>query len=318
MAWLRDHAKPSCLLARWLIKVREYDFVIKFIDGVRNTVAVAPSRYFLGDSPDGSGKDDPGIVVNNVGAVKKGQRPLRKPTPKLHNEQARDAEIVQLFKWVAKIEDTEVEPPDNASRDLRHYHAHVTKFKLIKNSLYRERTEDGMGTVFQYVVPTDRREALINSFHDSPIAGHSNNETVAKFIQHRFFWQGARYQIKKQFKEGHRCARAKTTPSNRPEMIPITATQPFEITFDIMGQLQSLAKDGSLRILVVMCQFTKMDVTRALKDALSKTVALVIFFEIICKHGLPKRILSDQVRNLNPNVMRALSAFDMDKRNTKP
>jgi len=36
LAWLRDHAKPSCLLARWLIKVRGFDF-IKFIDGVRNT-----------------------------------------------------------------------------------------------------------------------------------------------------------------------------------------------------------------------------------------------------------------------------------------
>ena len=72
LAWLRDHAKPSCLLARWLIKVREYDFVIKFIDGVRNTVADALSRYFLGeDSPEGSEKDDSGIVINNVQGLNK-------------------------------------------------------------------------------------------------------------------------------------------------------------------------------------------------------------------------------------------------------
>ena len=35
LSWLRDHAKPSCRLARWLIKVREYDFRIEFIPGVK-------------------------------------------------------------------------------------------------------------------------------------------------------------------------------------------------------------------------------------------------------------------------------------------
>ena len=176
-----------------------------------------------------------------------------------------------------------------------------------------------VSTVFQYVVPTDRRETLINSFHDSPIAGHFNNETVAKSIQHRFFWPGAWSQIKRHCRECDRCARAKTTPSNRPEMIPITATQPFEITFDIMGPLQPLAEDDSRYILVLMCHFTKWAVTRAIKDARAKTVALVIFCEIICKHGCPKRILSDQARNFNADVMRELAAlFDIDKRNTTP
>ena len=49
LSWLRDHAKPSCRLARWLIKVRQYDFDIVFISGVDNVVADALSRFFLYD-----------------------------------------------------------------------------------------------------------------------------------------------------------------------------------------------------------------------------------------------------------------------------
>jgi hypothetical protein len=144
LAWLRDHAKPSCRLARWLIKVREYDFVIKFIDGVRNTVADALSRYFLGEnSPEASKEDDPGIVINQIGTMSARQRPAPKPPPKLDEEQDRDADIVQLFKWITKQDDPGAEPPENASRDLRHYHTNLAKFKLINNSVYREQMDAG-------------------------------------------------------------------------------------------------------------------------------------------------------------------------------
>ena len=100
-------------------------------------------------------------------------------------------------------------------------------------------------------------------------------------IQQRFFWPGAWSQIKKHCQECERCAKAKTTPANRPEMIPITATQPFEIvTFDIMGALQPLEEDGSRYILVLIDHFTKWAETRALNDALATTVANGVLSEL--------------------------------------
>ena len=175
-------------------------------------MADALSRYFLGDdSPEASEEDDPGIVINNVGVAS--ARP--RPAPRLDDKQASDADIVQLFKWITRQEEPGAEPPESASKDLQRYHASVAKFKLINGSVYRERIEDGASSVFQYVVPRDRREAIINSFHDSPTAGHFNNETVTRSIQQRFFWPGAWSQIKKHCQECERCAKAKATSGAR-------------------------------------------------------------------------------------------------------
>ena len=68
LTWLRDSATTSGRLARWLIKVREYDIAIEFISGVDNVIADAFSRYFLEDRTSEEEDDDENddMIVNNI------------------------------------------------------------------------------------------------------------------------------------------------------------------------------------------------------------------------------------------------------------
>ena len=312
LAWLRDHAKPSCRLARWLIKVREFDFKIEFISGVQNVVADALSRFFLEDTcePDERDGDDPGIVLNSIITI----------PHTLNIKQATDPDIARLFQWLTGGEEIPQELGEDATIELKKYHrAHAT-FKCIRGTIYKETRDEHGDTSFRYVVPREERTNIINSLHNQPLAGHLNNETVSRKVNARFYWPRSWSEIKAHCQQCHECATSKTATHNAPQMIPIEVTQPFElVTFDIMGPIAPVTAEGNRYILVMLDHFTKWAEAFALKDQKAQTVANIIFSEYICRHGCPRRFLSDQGTNFNAEVMDQLAALlDIDKAHTTP
>ena len=145
LAWLRDHAKPSGRLARWLIKVREFD-ISQFISGVQNNVADALSRYFLEDNREEEEcvDDDPGIVINSIAFA----------PHELNTQQAADPDIKQLFRWVTKQEEVPIAPPENASSELKKFHRSWTK--CIRGHVYKERTKTDHGRFRRFRQPRTR------------------------------------------------------------------------------------------------------------------------------------------------------------------
>ena len=177
LSWLRDHAKPSCRLARWLIKVRQYDFDIRFISGVENVVADALSRFFLHDERAGhSHAADPGIVVNSVLVM-----------PVLNISQASDGDLATLAGWISERAGPDALQHD-ASNDLRKYFNIFPECKRIGSALYRERTDSNGVSVFQFIVPSADRTQLIDMMHNHVLAGHLSGETVANKLSSRFWW----------------------------------------------------------------------------------------------------------------------------------
>ena len=65
------------------------------------------------------------------------------------------------------------------------------------------------------------------------------------------------------------------------------------IGIDIVGLL-TITKKGNRYIVTAMDYFTKWPIAKAIKEVTAKTVSKFIYKKIICKHGCPQVLQSDQ------------------------
>ena len=111
--------------------------------------------------------------------------------------------------------------------------------------MYKERTTKHGDTFFQYVVPKGSdRTNIVRALNEQVLGGHLNNKTETKKADARFYWPGSWSQIKKHC---HACAVSKQGIPNRPQLMSIKATRPFElVAFDMIGPITPITNRGSL------------------------------------------------------------------------
>ena len=174
--------------------------------------------------------------------------------------------------------------------------------------MYKERTTKHGDTFFQYVVPKGSdRTNIVRALNEQVLGGHLNNKTETKKADARFYWPGSWSQIKKHC---HACAVSKQGIPNRPQLMSIKATRPFElVAFDMIGPITPITNRGSRYILVVTDHCTKWVEAYALVDQTAQRVVELLCTEIICRHGSPTRFLPDQGTNFNADVMEQLAAL---------
>ena len=65
------------------------------------------------------------------------------------------------------------------------------------------------------------------------------------------------------------------------------------IGIDIVGLL-TITKKENRYIVIAMDYFTKWSIAKAIKEATAKTISKFIYEKIICEHGYPQVLQSDQ------------------------
>ena len=79
--------------------------------------------------------------------------------------------------------------------------------------------------------------------------------------------------------------------------------QPWDtVGVDIMGPMEA-TKNGNRYILVFMDYMTKWPEVIALKNIGSKDVATAFINEVVCRHGVPKKLISDRGGNFMSDLM---------------
>src|SRR6266498_6084807 len=82
---------------------------------------------------------------------------------------------------------------------------------------------------------------------------------------------------------------------------------PFQrIEIDIVGLLTIIKKENRY-IVTAMDYFTKWPIAKAIKEATAKTISKFIYEKIICKHGCPQVLQSDQGTHFVNRVIQDLS-----------
>jgi Integrase zinc binding domain/Integrase core domain len=155
------------------------------------------------------------------------------------------------------------------------------------------------------IVKLPERETILFCMHSDPLSGHFNAVTTLHRTSLRYFWPQMGEDIKNYVKSCEVCQR-RGKPKTREPLLPIKVGNPFDrVGIDIVGPLPLTARKN--RYIVVATEYlTKWPEARAIPAADAANVASFFFEDIICRHGCPKELLSDQGSHFCNKVVDAL------------
>jgi hypothetical protein len=177
----------------------------------------------------------------------------------------------------------------------------VENYEFKNGKLYIEKDGKKLRTLQEF-----EKEPLMWIMHDHPISAHFASKTMYEKIKERYYWKGMKKDIEEYVKTCDDCQR-RNKPIGKNELHSIRIKEPwYQIGIDIVGPLPRTAR-GKKYIVVAMDYFTKWPEARALTEATAEKVTEFIYEDIICRHGCPKKILSDRGSHFNNNMMKTLT-----------
>jgi hypothetical protein len=145
-----------------------------------------------------------------------------------------------------------------------------------------------------YVPKSEERMGLVSQMHED--LGHFGEQRTLAEICRRYFWYNRTECVKIVVKMCQPCQMVKNEGSIRSgdeqlKSIPICDLF-HKVALDTAGPLPE-TKLGNKYILVVIDHYSKWCEAKAVADNGAKTVARFLEDEIICRHGVPKFVLTD-------------------------
>ena len=317
LRWLMNFKKPEGMVARWIIKLSEYDFVIEHRAGEKHLNADALSR--IGStrcrredcfSCNGliPGKDMAKLAT--IQDMKQNDEPWLKTYTKeqLVEMQQQDADIATVLHWKKR---RDFPPPYDEllfhSNTIRILCGHWKLLAVIDDILYKEYhpANSSKRVTYQYVVPEYLRVEIFHHLHNLRTAGHMGVIRTYKRIRERFYWPGMKKYVQLSITKCKNCAQVKTRYGRHQGKLKkmLTASPMTRIALDIVGPLVQ-TELGNQHILVVTDFFTKWAEAYPVKDQCAATIADVIVTEFFSRFGTPEIILSDQGSNFQSELFK--------------
>ncbi|GFV97435.1 retrovirus-related Pol polyprotein from transposon 412 [Trichonephila clavipes] len=166
-------------------------------------------------------------------------------------------------------------------------------FLMNQGVLYRY-VPDADSAEAQLVIPTAERELIMERHHNDPMAGHYGEEGTFQKIARRYYWTGMRKYISDYIKKCPECARFKATNQKSAGLLRTPVySQRFEvIAIDLFGPLPQ-TDTGKQWIFIVEDCATKWVELFVLSQASARQCATTLIEEVFMRHGIPRRIISD-------------------------
>ncbi|UYV67393.1 hypothetical protein LAZ67_5000448, partial [Cordylochernes scorpioides] len=271
LCWLTNLKDPCGRLARWALRLQEFDVTVVYKSGRKHQDAECLSRSPLEYSEDME-EDIPSIVT------------LQNFSEEQMNDQA-----------IRKIADKLQSSPNNS-------------FVKIDNTLYRK-NYDPMGKPWLLVVPRHLRQELLKNFHDSPTAGHLGFTKTYDRIRKKYYWPGMYRTVRRYVAHCSDCQRRKhqpQLPSGHLQPIPVPEVAFEKVGMDLLGRFPT-SEGGNRWIIVCTDYLTKYAITKALPTSESMEVAKFFIEDVILKHGAPRELITDRGRNFTSSMISDLN-----------
>lgn len=270
LCWLKTLKDPTGRLARWAIKLSEFEYTIVHKSGLLHRDADCISRYPVLKPEE----------TENFNEI---------PTFLLESE---DISKLQLDDENLKQLISAIKNPTDASIGIR---KRSKNFRLINDVLYKVNS-NAHGRENLLVVPRNLVEEILHSHHSEPLCGHLGISKTLEKIKTRYYWDKQQKDIEKFVKGCPQCQSRKGQQTRKPIGLlqPIPVGTPFEkVGIDLLGPFRR-SKSGKTFIIVATDYATRWAETQALPNGKAGPVAKFILEKIITRHGAPKHILSDQ------------------------
>ncbi|XP_035845711.1 uncharacterized protein LOC118492058 [Helianthus annuus] len=140
---------------------------------------------------------------------------------------------------------------------------------------------------------------LIREVHEGICGIHAGPRmVVAKVMNAGYYWPGMHLDVVKELRKCSGCQRhAPKTMRPKNELVPVTTAWPFQQWgIDMVGPFPEAP--GAVKFIIVAVDyFTKWVEAKALASTTSAVVKRFIWEQIICRFGLPLRIITDNGTN---------------------
>ena len=328
LTYVLTSAKLDACGQRWVAKLANYNFSIKYRCGVSNTEADALSRIKWPEALSEMINTDNGCmdthVINAIltGAVTKSSLIESVscstdiiPTEldmndKLSNinwmkEQRLDPNLGVIIRLIESEQLFKRKLQGKDSTELKSFLRNKRSLKLIKDVLYRKSYSDNSTTkktMWQLVVPKLFRERALSGCHDD--VGHQGILRTLSLLRERFYWPGMQEEATQYVMCCSRCLRRKTPPQVAP-LQPILVTQPLELVH--MDYLSLEPSKGNIEnVLVITDHFTRYALAYPSKTQTAQATARILWDNFICHYGFPEKFISDQGRNFESDLIKEL------------
>jgi transposase InsO family protein len=147
----------------------------------------------------------------------------------------------------------------------------------------------------QLVVPQNLKETLLKLHHEHPYGAHSGTKRMLSIFLEKYYWLGITQDVDTFVKSCQKCSQAKPTSKKiTPELQlrePVPA--PFHtMIIDTVGPFKA-TKRGNVQLVVVTDQCTRYVEAWPARNITAETMAKQFHENVVCRHGAPKRLLSD-------------------------
>ena len=329
MTYVLTSAKLDACGQRWVAKLANYNFSIKYRCGVSNTEADALSRIkwpeALSENMDIENGCMDTHVINAIltGAVTKSSliesvscsakvipTELDRDTGKLSDinwtkEQRLDPNLGVIIRLIESGQLTKRKLQGKDSSEVKSFLRNKKSLKLVKDVLYRKSFSDNSTskkTLWQLVVPKLFRERALLGCHDD--VGHQGILRTLSLLRERFYWPGMQEEATQHVLKCSRCLRRKTPPHVAP-LQPILVTQPLELVH--MDYLSLEPSKGNIEnVLVITDHFTRYALAYPSKTQTAQATARILWDNFICHYGFPEKFISDQGRNFESDLIKEL------------
>ena len=294
-----DHSPLKALLAaphsngrraRWSDTLAEFDIEVHYRPGRTNSNADALSRAPLPQTAGVNVVNTP----NNATTTAQPNTPTDHDVPSMGDLQRQDQELAARILYM----ETGTLPDDN--RVAKKLMLDTSNFTVLNGVLY---FIDPSSKNLRLAVPQLLRQTLLVESHAGAFSGHFAVRGLYKKLRRQYWWQHMYSDVY------HHCRSCLTCASyngsgrrHHPPLNPLPVGAPFErLGIDIMEM--PLTQDGNRYVIVMMDYLTKWVEACAIPDQSSETLARVLVDYVICRHSVPKELLSDRGANLLSGLM---------------
>ena len=225
---------------------------------------------------------------------------------KLRAAQEQEPVLLELIQFL----EGEIPKKSKTARRIRR----ISQDYVVKDRvLYHIWTQKGKGKIeerthLQLVVPVPYRRSVMSQYHQHPLSGHRGFANTYLSIKFRYFWKGMSPDIAGFIKQCYACARSYRARGYRNALLQETsAAAAFQrMHADILGPLATSEK-GYKYVLVMVDSFTRWVELTPLKNQTASTVATCIYNGWICRHGVPREIVTDKGTNFLAQIVKELA-----------
>ena len=331
LTYVLTSAKLDACGQKWVAKLANYNFTIKYKCGLSNVEADALSRIswpdILADNED-LDIDLECMDTHVVNAVLTGSKSKSNliesvscsskiiltelnldssPSSEIDwiKEQRADSNLSVIIKLIESGQLQKRKLHGKDSPEVKSLLRIRKGLKLVEDILYRKSYSDNSSSkkvLWQLVVPKAHRSRALAGCHDD--VGHQGRMRTLSLLRERFFWPGMQTEATQYVLKCTRCLRRKT-PSQVAPLQPIHVTQPLELVHMDYLSLES-SKGNIENVLVITDHFTRYALAYPSKTQTAQATARILWDNFICHYGFPEKLISDQGRNFESDLIKEL------------